>query len=207
MSEIDLKKVIITAVLSAHTEYDEMTLGDCGVTHTPEYWYTTKIGIGVKNSLRNYSVILETPMSEFHDFSDIRRGRTSNAYRKSGQTDIALWSCDESKENWKPHCIIEVKKAWRWNDEIDADIARIHATMHESKNVRVGYFVAITDAVAESEKAAMQLIKNRITTFKTSIQATYPNLKIVTNREFSAYSEKVIAAAIVFEFTLKEQRV
>ena len=214
MSDIDLKEVISASAINAYKEYVEMTLGDCGIVHTPEYWYTTKIGIGIKKAMSEYAVILETPMSEFHEFSEIRQGRTSDAYRKSGQTDIGLWSYDKNKDNWKPHGIIEVKKAWGWNDNIEADIARIYATMRESKNVKVGYFVALTDAVTENENGALKKIENRIETFKKTIEDQYDNPPITVtedfsycdNEESSSRNNKVIAAAMVFKLRLKETK-
>ena len=205
---MELHDAILNSAISAFDEYYAITDKDCWVEHTPEYWYTTKISIGI-NKLTDFVPILETPVKEFREHANAKVGRPSKANRITGKADITLWL---NQEDWIPEAIVEVKKSWGWaKNTLGEDIDRICASLKETKKIESGYLIVMTDAGGTNEDAAKGVIESLKAKLETDIQShlsnTYNDVSMKSYKlKFATYckEDKAIAAALLFEFSQKE---
>ena len=208
MTQDSLSSTILDSAISAFQEYTEMTDGDCGVAHTPEYWYTTKIGTGIKKVLSDYAVILECPLEEFNEYSETNPGRPFKKARVNGRADITLWN-HKNGDDWKAHCIIEVKKGWGWKKgEMGNDVTRICDSIKRNTNVNIGYFVVLTDAEVDDNKSTENPIMSKLeepNSIKHKIidKAKHYGLSVTMYHRFAKTKteDNYVTAALVFEFT------
>ena len=217
----EIIQTILKSGIKAFENYYEMTEEDCWVYHTPEYWYTTNIAIGLRKRFRKrFSVFLEESVTDFRSGAvKGRGGRPSKNYRSSGRSDITLWKYWVGKDDWEAKSLIEVKRAWSWGkDTLGKDLDRLCATLLETGrklkggSVDCAFLTIVTDANGDDRSAAKAKIKkthsNLDKKVNTYVGKKHSNLVAESSIKFSSFYEDAssLAAVIVFRIFIDGRR-